>query len=68
MITSPGDKQREQLLDQARRPPAPALTISITLRGVARLLTSSSSEWQPTNFLPFGRPVDELVDLARSCG
>ena len=34
----------------------PALTIIITLRGLARFLTSSSSEWQPTNFLPLARP------------
>jgi hypothetical protein len=35
---------------------APALTMSITLRGAASTLTSSSSEWQPANFLPAARP------------
>ena len=35
----------------------PALTIIITLRGLARLATRSWSEWQPTNFLPFARPA-----------
>ena len=35
----------------------PALTIIITLRGFARFFTRSSSEWQPTNFLPFARPA-----------
>ena len=35
---------------------APALTIRNTLRGAARLSTSSSTEWQPMMFLPFARP------------
>ena len=63
MITSPGESSGSNCSIRLSTA-GPALTISITLRGVASCWTSSSTEWQPTKFLPFARPCDQVVDDA----
>jgi len=55
MITSPGSSSGISFSMNSSTA-GPALTISMTLRGRASASTSSSSEWQPTNRLPFARP------------
>ena len=57
MRMSPWSQQRDQRDRSGRRPAGPALTIIMILRGAWRASTSSSSEWQPTNFLPLARPA-----------
>ncbi len=64
MITSPGDSSGSRCSMNSSTA-GPALTISITLRGAARLATSSSSVWQPTKCLPLAAAVHEVVDHAR---
>ncbi len=56
MMTSPGDS-RGIKCSISSSTAGPALTISMILRGWAMALTKSSSEWQPTNFLPLARPA-----------
>ncbi len=65
MITSPGCKSGMSFSMNSSTA-GPALTISITFRGVARLPTSSSSEWQPTKFFALGPPGQQVVNFA--CG
>ena len=62
MITSPGESSGMSFSMNSSTA-GPALTISITFRGDARLPTSSSSEWQPTKFLPLARPASSSSTL-----
>ena len=62
MITSPGESSGSNCSMKSSTA-GPAFTMSITLRGVLRLATSSFKEWQPTKRFPFPRPLTKSSTL-----